>query len=197
MDFDNEPLMSVNRIALPVLYIKLGLFQQFVKALSHESDCYHYINRQFHKSEAKIANGVFNGPEIRTLINDSNFCNTMSEDEKTAWLSFCDVASNVLGKHVSNDWKDKIDHLISSFHIMGVQRMTSKMHLLFKHKDKLERYLGRFSDENGERLHQEMLSFEKRFSSHLTAEMMAEYVWSIKRDTNYFSASKVVIDCHE
>ena len=73
-----------------------------------------------------------------------------------------------LGKHVTEDWKEKVDLLISALQAMGCRSVTNKMHLIFKHKDKFEGYLGNFSDEHGERLHKEML---------------AEYTWSVKRDT--------------
>ena len=33
IEFPNVPLVPVNKISLPVLYIKLGLFQKYVKAL--------------------------------------------------------------------------------------------------------------------------------------------------------------------
>ena len=37
------------------------------------------------------------------------------------------------------------------------------MHLLLKHKDKCESNQGMFSDERGERLHEEMQVVEKRY----------------------------------
>jgi len=192
-DFDCNPLINIQKIALPPLHIKLGLFQQFVKALPEDSDCSLFLHRKFNKSEAKISNGVFNGPEIRSLMNDVDFSKHLDQEQMGAWLCFCDVATNVLGKNVSNNWMAKVDNLIASFALIGVSKMTSKMHFIFKHKEKIEPYLGQYSDENGERLHQEMQSFEKRFCSDLSTQMMAEYMWSMKRDTSHFTSSKVVI----
>ena len=63
--------------------------------------------------------------------------------------------------------------------------MTIKMHILFKHKNKFEKFLGIYSDEHGERLHKEMEQIESRYGNYLTKEMLAEYVWSLKREGNF------------
>ena len=54
--------------------------------------------------------------------------------------------------------------------------MSNKMHLLYKHKDKYEKYLGKFSDEHRERLYNEMETIEMRYSPNLTREMLSDYV---------------------
>ena len=43
----NEPLVSRDRIILPLLHIKLGLMEQFVKAVDKHSDCCNYIVKKF------------------------------------------------------------------------------------------------------------------------------------------------------
>jgi len=53
------------------------------------------------------------------------------------------------------------------------------MHLLFKHKEKFEPYLGIFSDEHGERLHKEVQVIEKRFGHCLNKEILADCIWSL------------------
>ena len=81
----------------------------------------------------------------------------------------------VLGKDITEDWKEQIDRLISALQSMWCPTVSSVMHLLFKHKEKCEPYIGIFSDEQGERLHQEMQTIEKRFQKCLNKEMLAEY----------------------
>ena len=68
------------------------------------------------------------------------------------------------------------------------------MQLLYKHKQRFKRYIRTFSDQTEERLHQEMMIIESRYGSHLQKNMLAEYIWSIKRDTRSFSSSRVVFD---
>lgn len=63
--------------------------KQFVKALSIEGDCFKYINSGFPSlSYEKIKAGVFDGPQIRKLIKDEHFTETMTELERNAWLAF-------------------------------------------------------------------------------------------------------------
>ena len=59
--------------------------KQFVKALNVKSDCFKYISSVFlGLSYDKIKNGVFDGPKIRKIMNDSQFTNSMTDKEKRA-----------------------------------------------------------------------------------------------------------------
>ena len=84
--------MSPSKVLLPPLHIKLGLMKQFAKALNKEGDCFKYICEKFPiVSEAKLKEGIFNGPDIRKLMSDAAFKSTMDEKEKAAWISFSEV----------------------------------------------------------------------------------------------------------
>ena len=96
-------------------------------------------------------------------MNSNDFPETMTEKELSAWLNFVAVDTNVLGKNIAADWKERIDRLMLSLQAMGCPNVSSKMHFPFNHKDKYEPYIGIFPDEHGERLHQEMEVIEKRF----------------------------------
>lgn len=189
IDFDKQPLVPLEKIAFPFLHIKLGLWQKFVKTLDNDSECFKFICENIKKSDAKLRNGVFTGPEIKNIMKNVNFPQTMTHLEQNAWLSFCDVANHVLGKVIAEDWQEKIDLLMSNYQAMGCSPVSNKMHLLFKHKDKYRHYLGNFSDEHGERVHQEMHLFENRFHHCLNKEMLSECIWQLKRDTNFFTSS--------
>jgi len=54
------------------------------------------------------------GPEIRILMNSNNFLETMPEKQLSVWFNFVAVATNVLGKNISADWKERIDRLMLS-----------------------------------------------------------------------------------
>ena len=107
------------------------------------------VLQKSHKTEAKILNDVYNGPQIRKLLNDDNFSNSVTQIEQSAWKCFSNVCKNVLGNNVENEWSNIVDEYINSMHKIGCTRMSNRMHLLYKHKDKYEKYLGKFSDNMG------------------------------------------------
>ena len=70
----NVPLIPANKIILPFLHIKLGLFKKFVKALDKESEVFNLLRTCFPRlSIAKIKEGVFVGPEMRKLMLNEEF----------------------------------------------------------------------------------------------------------------------------
>lgn len=70
----NQSLVDPQKILIPPLHIKLGLMKQFVKALDKDGQCFMYIGQKFPTiSDAKLKQGVFDGPQIRTLFKDTNF----------------------------------------------------------------------------------------------------------------------------
>ena len=76
--------------------------KQFVKALDKSGQCFTYLIRKFpHKSEAKLKEGIFDGPEIRKMFHDENFTSNMSKLEKNTWISFRNVAEKFLGNNKS------------------------------------------------------------------------------------------------
>ena len=67
----HEPLVNWDRIIMPLLHIKLVLMKRFVKALDKDGDCFNYIAKTFPGlSMEKIKAGIFDGPQIRKLMQD-------------------------------------------------------------------------------------------------------------------------------
>ena len=96
-DIINEPLVDGNKIIFPPLHIKLGLMKQFVKALNKEGNCFEYICRTFPGlSNEKLKAGIFDGPQIRKLLKDTNFVNSMNSVEAATWNTFTEVVKNSL-----------------------------------------------------------------------------------------------------
>lgn len=62
--------------------------------------------------------------------------------------------------------------------------MSLKIHFLFNHLDFFPNNLGAESDEHGERFHQDMAAFEKRYHGFWDEQMMGDYCWSIMRESN-------------
>lgn len=73
--------------------------------------------------------------------------------------------------------------MIKSFGEMGIN-MSLKIHFLDRHLDFFPENLGNFSDEHGERFHQDLATIEKRYSGKNACHMLAEYCWSICRDSS-------------
>ena len=61
--------------------------------------------------------------------------------------------------------------------------MSYKMHFLHSHLDYFPSNLGDFSEEQGERFHQDISVTENRYQGKWGVNMMAEFCWMLKRDT--------------
>lgn len=177
-----EPLVDAHKIILPPLHIKLGLIKNFVKALPKDGAAFLHLQNVFPKlSAAKIKEGVFDGPQIRKLMRDKEFDRILTDNELEAWLAFKNVVEGFLGNHRAANYKELVAHLLKSYENMG-SRMSLKIHFLFSHLDYFPENLGAFSDEQGERFHQDLKYMEKRYQGRWDPAMMADYVWMLKRE---------------
>jgi len=81
-----KSLIPTDKVILPPLHIKLGLVKQFVKAMkTAESKAFMYIFEKFPKiSDAKIKEGILDGPRIRELLKDKEFKKRMTKKQKAA-----------------------------------------------------------------------------------------------------------------
>ena len=72
--------------------------KQFLKSLNKEGDCFRYLGNKFpSRSDAKLKAGIFDGPQIRKLLNDEKFTDSINDREKAACSSSKEVVEN-LGK---------------------------------------------------------------------------------------------------
>jgi len=178
-----ESLVDPSKILIPLLHIKLGLMKQFVKALDKTSECFKYLQTVFPRlSEAKIKEGIFDGPQIRKLFKDNVFTSKMNSVEKAAWLSFREVAQNFLGNQKSPHYKEIVEKMIDNYEKLGCL-MNLKLHFLHSHLDKFPDNLGHFSEEQGERFHQDMKVIETRYQGRWDVNMLADFCWMLKRET--------------
>lgn len=96
-NIQNSNLIEPKRVLLPPLHIKFGLMKQFVKALDKENKSFKYLTSKLPKlSGAKIKEDIFDDPQIRLLMRDRNFLESMNTTEKEVWLSFQNVVRNFL-----------------------------------------------------------------------------------------------------
>lgn len=89
---------------------------------------------------------------------------------------------NSLGNTKSENYRQIIWELIFAYKALGCN-MSLKIHFLESHLDFFPENLGAVSDEHGERFHQDIIHIEKRYSGKWSAAMLADFCWSIRRET--------------
>ena len=116
----NEPLVPRDRIILPPLHIKLGLIKQLVKALDKDGECFKYICRLFPRlSIEKLEAGIFDGLDIRKLMQDENFILSMYPLEANAWRGFVGVIQNFLGNRRADNFEEVIQNILDAYQRLG------------------------------------------------------------------------------
>ena len=110
--------------------------KNFVKGMDHQRQWFPISQKKFKGKliDAKLEAGVFTGPEIRSVINDSSFPASLNEMELEAWSSFVNVAKKILGNHKVENHHQLIRNILKSYDRMGCP-MSLKMHLLHSHLD--------------------------------------------------------------
>ena len=176
-----HPLVERSRIIVPPLHIKLGIMKQFIKTLNKDGDCFKYICTKFLGSMIKLKAGIFDGTQIKTLLNDQDFPNSVNEKESCTWSAFVEAVKNFLENRKAVKYKGIVAKLQSSLQDMGTN-MSIKLHFLYSHLDHFPKSLGDLSDEQGEQFHQDINEMEVRYEGSWNAAMLADYCWSIKRD---------------
>jgi hypothetical protein len=62
--------------------------------------------------------------------------------------------------------------------------MSYKLHIIANHIDEMPTNCSDYSDEMGERFHQDIKSMERRYQGRFDKFMLADYCWFLKRETN-------------
>ena len=106
------------------------MIKQFVEALDKDGQCFKYLRNVFHKKlDVKLGEGIFDGPEIRTLFRDENFNKTMHDVEEAAWSSFKEVSTKFLGKTKDVNYINIVKRMVRNFEKLG-SLMNLKHHFL-------------------------------------------------------------------
>ena len=71
--------------------------------------------------------------------------------------------------------------LLTSYKAMGYN-VSLKIHFLQSQLNFFPKNLGKVSDEQGERFHQDIMAKEKQYQGKWTLSMLADYYWTLKRD---------------
>jgi len=179
-----QPLVSQDKVLMLPLHIKLGLIKQFVKALDHNSEAFKYLQTVFPKlSEAKIKGGIFVGPQVKKLMQDEEFMKKLRPIERKAWKRFMDVVEGFLGNHKVADKKKVVQNHKTAYKAMGC-RMSIKLHVLHSHLEVFKSNTGAYYEEQGERFHQDLQDFEKRYQGQYHERMLGDYIWGLVRESS-------------
>ena len=177
-----KPLVHPIKILLPLLHIKLSLMEQFVKSLNKERDYFRYLGKKFPSiSDAKLKAGIFDGPQIRKLLDDDKFTDSMDDREKAAWISFKEVAENFLGNFKSDNYKKIVKNILKKFQGQGCL-MSIKLHFLHSHLEHFPENIGDCSEKQGERFQQDIEEMERHYQGRWDEHAMAEFCWLVKKD---------------
>ena len=160
----------------------MGLIKQLVKALDKDDECFKYIGRSFPGlSTEKPKARIFDGLDIRKLMQDEIFILSMNPLEADAWWGFVGVVQNFLGNRRAANFEEIIQNMLDAYQHLGAN-MSIKVHFLHNHLDRFPAYCGDVSDEQGERFHQDFKEKETRYQGRWDARMMVDYCWSIKHE---------------
>ena len=160
----------------------MGLIKQLVKALDKDDECFKYIGQSFPGlSTEKPKARIFDGLDIRKLMQDEIFILSMNPLEADAWWGFVGVVQNFLGNRRAANFEEIIQNMLDAYQHLGAN-MSIKVHFLHNHLDRFPAYCGDVSDEQGERFHQDFKEKETRYQGRWDARMMVDYCWSIKHE---------------
>jgi hypothetical protein len=107
----------------------------------------------------------------------------MNDTEKAVWQSFKKGSQNFLGNEKSDDYQNLVVELLKNFKELGCL-MNLKLHFLHSHIDYFPENLGDFSEEQGERFHQDISEMEKRYQGRWDVNTVADFCRTLKREAN-------------
>lgn len=178
-----DPLVESRKIIIPPLHIKLGLIEQFVKTLPNDGNAINHLQQMFPKlSSAKVKSGVFIGPDIDKILKNYEFKLVLSSEHLTALKAMEKVITGFLGNYRDSQFKENIKAMIDSFEKIKAN-MSLKVHFLRDHVDDFVNNLGAYSEQHGERFHQDIASMEKRYSGGSIISMLSDHCWFLIRES--------------
>jgi hypothetical protein len=86
--------------------------------------------------------------------------NTMNDVKHQAWTAFIDAVKKLLGNVTDPHYKDSVKNMLEKLRVLGCN-MSLKLHFLHSCLDYFSDNLGVFSEEQGERFHQDLKEMER------------------------------------
>ena len=124
--------------------------------------------------------GIINSLQKRELMKETRFDEELSKADLSAWQSLKSVVKNFLGNHRSAELEKEIEELLKSFHQLGA-RMSVKLHFLQSLLDYFPKSCGHLSEEQGERVHEDICIMEERYQGRWDVNFLADCCWCLKQ----------------
>ena len=87
-----------------------------MKALDKDGDCFNYIAKTFPGlSMEKLKADIFDGSQIRKLMQDQTFTARMTVAERAAWCSYVSVILEFLGSTKASNYRSLVDMMLQNF----------------------------------------------------------------------------------
>lgn len=189
---DRVSLVDQQRIIIPPLHVMMGLYSSFIKCVQNNEFLFEYLESALPcVSKAKHKEGVLTGGDIRKLIDDQTFYNFLNDQESYAWESFCLYTKEFLCSiERPENYVDLAKNLNESFGSLK-HNMSLKVHLAVQHVDFFQISCARFTEQPGERFHQDYKKIIERFAAvGLGITSLADYLWLLKRESNDLGGRK-------
>ena len=120
-------------------------------------------------SNPKVKGGILLAPNSHH-VQIENPGGKMTETERKAWQAFRGVVDGFLGNNKDPNYKEIVKTLITSYQKMRC-RISIKLLFLHCHLDFLQENLGDFSEEHGEKFHQDIQQMERRYQGRWDSAM--------------------------
>ncbi|KAJ4449608.1 hypothetical protein ANN_01011 [Periplaneta americana] len=101
-------------------FLAVRVVEGFFEALNKEKRVLAFLRQKFPRvSEAKLIAGIFDGLQIRELMNDAKFNDHKKDKESNAWLALKSIIKNCLGKRRSSEYKHAVEELLQRYQALG------------------------------------------------------------------------------
>ena len=87
-----------------------------------------------------------------------------------------------MGNHSHEQYANMVDDMLKAYEQLGA-RMFLKMYFLHSHLDFFSPNLGKLSDEQAEKFHQDISVIEGRYQGRFDVNMMGDFCWYLQRES--------------
>ena len=126
--------------------------------------------------------GVFTGPDIRSVLRDEVFDCIITGDEQRALHAFREVVTGFLGNRRVDNYKDLVEELLSSYQKLGCN-MSVKIQFRVLIWTSFQRTVVLSSDEHCEHFYQDITAMESRYKGKWSPSMLSNFCWTLMHDS--------------
>ncbi|GBN73403.1 hypothetical protein AVEN_261738-1 [Araneus ventricosus] len=98
----------------------------------------------------------------------------MGNKEKEVWDTFMDVVHRVLGNTKDPLYKTILQRMLTAYEAQRC-KMRLKAHFLHSHMDCFPENIGAYSEEQGERFHQDVRDIDRRYQGRWVVNRLVDY----------------------